>query len=123
MTRAVKAAVGPLAGSGLLKQGRRQHERLAGKLELERNLVAFVQRAHARPFDRGDVHKHIGSAVVRLDETKALRGVEPLHSTGRHRCPLSLSEAGNLAEEADDCNGEDEYPASVPSALNPSAPP
>ena len=57
--------------------------------DLVADLRAFVQRAKARLFDRRDVHEHILPTGVRLDETKALGRVEPLHNTCRH-VPIPL---------------------------------
>ena len=58
-------------------------------LEFEGDLLAFIQRTEVRPFNGGDVDEHVRAAVVRLDEAEALGGVEPLHSTSRHRSHLS----------------------------------
>jgi hypothetical protein len=44
--------------------------------------VAFVQVVEPGPFDGGDVHESVGPAVLRLDKSKSLGGVEPLHSSG-----------------------------------------
>jgi len=41
-------------------------------------------RGKTSAFDRADMHEHISSAVVRLDEPEALLAIEPLHSTCRH---------------------------------------
>src|SRR4051812_42563867 len=61
-------------------------------LQLEDDLLAFVQRAEARALDGGDVHEDVVAAVVGLDEAEALGGVEPLHGAGSH--VLSLSSLG-----------------------------
>jgi hypothetical protein len=53
-------------------------------LELERDLLALSETGKTGSFDRADVHKHIISAVVRLNEAKTLLAVEPLDSTCRH---------------------------------------
>src|SRR4051812_16974592 len=58
-------------------------------LELEADLLAFRQRAEARTFDGGDVDEHVLAAAIRLDEAKALGGVEPLHGSNRHSRHLS----------------------------------
>ena len=73
-----------LIGSGLLELGRGHLARLAIPFQFVGQLVAFVQRANARTLDRGDVHEHVGAAVIGLDEAKALGRIEPLYSTGRH---------------------------------------
>jgi hypothetical protein len=48
-------------------------------LDIEGEPVAFVEAVHSGTFNRADVHKAIGSAIIPLDETKALRAVEELH--------------------------------------------
>ena len=48
------------------------------------DLLAFTQLAQTRALDRGDVHEDVRAAGVGLDETVALRAVEPFHSTGSH---------------------------------------
>ena len=50
--------------------------------EIELQPVAFVQLAQARTFDRADVHKGIGLAVITGDEAKALHRVEELDGAG-----------------------------------------
>src|ERR1700761_5311460 len=57
-------------------------------LELVAELLAFVDRAEARAFHRRDVDENVRAAVVRLDEAKALGGIEPLHCAGRHELYL-----------------------------------
>ena len=54
------------------------------RLNVERDLVAFVQAAHAGRFDGADVHEHILAAAFRRDEAEALGGVEELDSTDSH---------------------------------------
>src|SRR6185437_10131132 len=53
-------------------------------LQLVADLLALIQRAEARTFDRGHVNEHVVAAVVGFNEAEALGGVEPLNSTGRH---------------------------------------
>src|SRR4051812_40486539 len=53
-------------------------------LQLEADLLAFVERAEARTLDGRDVHENVVAAVVGLDEAEALSGVEPLHGAGSH---------------------------------------
>src|SRR5215470_11094435 len=56
------------------------------------NLLAFHEGAHAGALDRADVHEHIPAAVARLDESKALLGVEELHGTcGHHGLLVAMS--------------------------------
>jgi hypothetical protein len=56
--------------------------------DFEAELLAFVQAAHARLFDRADVDEHVRAAVVRGDEAEALGPVEPFHRAGIH-CRVS----------------------------------
>lgn len=51
--------------------------------QFEVQAVAFVERAHASPFDRTDVDERIRLAIVALDEAKALHRVEELHGAAR----------------------------------------
>jgi len=44
---------------------------------------AFIQVAYASPFDRADMDEYVGAVGVRLDESKALCCIEPLHCAGR----------------------------------------
>src|SRR5215212_10186241 len=54
------------------------------RLNVEREALTFVQRFHAGALDCRDVHEHVASAVVRLDEPVAAFAVEELyHSTLR----------------------------------------
>jgi hypothetical protein len=47
--------------------------------------LPFIQRTQPRAFNGGDVHKNVlAAAPSRLDESIALRRIEPLHSTFRH---------------------------------------
>src|SRR5262249_129955 len=54
------------------------------------DLLAFHEGAHAGAFDRADVHEHVPAAVARLDESKALLGIEELHGTCGHHGLLAL---------------------------------
>jgi hypothetical protein len=47
-------------------------------LDVEGNPVAFIQAMHPGTLDSTDVHETVGTAIVALDETKALRAVEEL---------------------------------------------
>src|SRR5262249_32205486 len=56
------------------------------RLDVERDTLAFVERLHASTLDCGDVHEHVASAVVGLDEAVASLGIEELDGTTlRHR--------------------------------------
>src|SRR5690349_12750061 len=48
------------------------------RLNLEGDALSFGQILQSRPFDRGDVHEHIASAIVRLDEAVAAFSIEEL---------------------------------------------
>src|SRR6185437_15502712 len=54
------------------------------RLDVERDLLALVQRAHAGRLDRGGVDEHVLAAAFRRDEAKALGGIEELNGTDRH---------------------------------------
>jgi hypothetical protein len=58
--------------------------------DLERNLVAFVQRLEAVSRDGRKVHEHVLAIVLR-DKTKPLAVIEPLHYTVCHSCFSSAS--------------------------------
>src|SRR5688572_1644699 len=51
--------------------------------DVELNGVPFSERLEALPLDRAEVHETVLLAVVRGDEPKPLRVVEPLHLAGR----------------------------------------
>jgi hypothetical protein len=55
--------------------------------------LAVLQTADAGALNRGDVHEHIRTAVLGLDEAIAFRGVKPLHSSCRHQAHLILKTA------------------------------
>src|SRR4029079_12416641 len=59
--------------------------------DLERDLLAFRQRAQSGALDRADVHEHILRAVGRLDESKTLLRIEELHGTCRHHGSPSVA--------------------------------
>jgi hypothetical protein len=42
---------------------------------VESDLLSFVEGTHASAFDRADVHEHILTAVIRLDEAEAFRSL------------------------------------------------
>src|SRR3954454_11067509 len=48
------------------------------------DLLAFREAAHAGLFDRADMHEYILRAVVRLDESEALLGIEKLYGSDWH---------------------------------------
>src|SRR5664279_1106653 len=56
------------------------------RLDVEADLLSFVQTFKSSRFHGGDVHEHIAPAVIRLHEAVASFAVEELHNTGlRHR--------------------------------------
>jgi hypothetical protein len=66
--------------------------RLAGpsiRNEVIRDLLSLIEVLHPGALDGADMDKNILAAVIRLDEAKALRGVEPLHCSLRHETLLS----------------------------------
>ena len=58
--------------------------------EVELDLLAFRQVAHAGALDGADVDEGVLAAVVGLDETEALGGVKPFHGSHGHERTLSL---------------------------------
>ena len=50
--------------------------------DLERHLLAFLQRLEAAALDGTEVHEQVGAAVFRGDEAETLGVVEPLDGTG-----------------------------------------
>src|SRR5581483_7642740 len=66
--------------------------------DVEADALTFVQSLEARLFDRGNVHEHVASAVVRLDEAVTPLRIEELHNPSlRHRetpLPAHCSAAG-----------------------------
>src|SRR6185369_17534755 len=51
---------------------------------VEGDLLAFLERLEARRLDRAVVAEEILAAVIRRNESEALRVVEPLHGTCSH---------------------------------------
>lgn len=47
--------------------------------------LAFGQRAHAAALERADMHEHVRTAIVGLNETKAFLVVEEFDSSWGHR--------------------------------------
>src|SRR5208337_5106406 len=52
--------------------------------DVEVHLLTLVQIIHPSALDGADVDEHVRAAVVRLNEAKALLGVEPLNGSGLH---------------------------------------
>src|SRR5271157_1315233 len=53
--------------------------------DLEADLLAFAQMRQARALDGADMDEYVLAAVLRLDEAKALLGVEPLDGSDLHK--------------------------------------
>jgi hypothetical protein len=51
---------------------------------VERNFLSFFQGAHTSFFNCTDVHKHIGAAVIGLDETETFLIIKPFNCTLGH---------------------------------------
>jgi hypothetical protein len=77
------ACIFPLALNGAQIVSRRLAAATVGD-DLERNLLAFVQRAHTGPFDRANMNENIVAAFIRLDEAKTFLAVKPLNCAGLH---------------------------------------
>jgi len=60
--------------------------------------LTFIERAKAGTFDSGDMDEHVSAAVLGLNESIALRRVEPFDSAGSHR---GLLECTNVIERHD----------------------
>ena len=52
--------------------------------DVERDLLAFGQGAHAGGFHRSGVHEHILAAAFRGDKAKAFGGIEEFHGSDSH---------------------------------------
>src|SRR5580700_9048360 len=50
------------------------------------DLLALVEFAETRALNGADVDEYVLAAVIRLDETKAFRCVEPFDGSRSHRC-------------------------------------
>src|SRR5262249_367958 len=59
--------------------------------------LTLVERSQAGALHRGDMDEHVSAAALRLNETIALRRVEPFHSAGSH---LGLLVCTNLIAAA-----------------------
>src|SRR3984885_7126028 len=60
------------------------------RLDIEADALTFDQRLQPRTLDRGDVHKHIATAIVRFDETVSTLTVKKFDRTGHcHRATPS----------------------------------
>ena len=64
-------------------------------LDLELDLLTFVERAQSGALDGGDVHEDIPASICGLNETIALLRVEPLHRSARH-CRILRSQRSGI---------------------------
>src|ERR1700731_604013 len=79
----------------------RRHPAALSLLELEVQLLAFVETVHAGPLDSGDVNKDVSASIRRLDKPVSLLGIEPFDRTGRHvaETPFSIQAAARRAAD------------------------
>src|SRR5690606_12435131 len=69
---------------GGLKVGSRGLAAAAVRLDLEGDLLALAELAHAGALDGGRVDEDVLAAVIRLDEAEALVDVVEFHGPGLH---------------------------------------
>jgi len=74
-----------LAGSSDSLQVRRRGLALLASLDVEADLLAFIEASQAGALDGRDMDKDILRPVVRLDEAVPLLGIEPFDRAFRHR--------------------------------------
>ena len=80
----VKLAEAKRTGSALARhQINRRVFASSINLDVEFQPIALSKIAHARTFDRTDMHKCIGLAIITGDEAEALHGIEELDRSGR----------------------------------------
>src|SRR5476651_1992074 len=65
------------------------------------DLLALVQAVHSRALDGADMDEHVLAAVVRLDESETLGGVEPLDGAFGHHSLSSASGREHAQKRAD----------------------
>jgi hypothetical protein len=66
-------------------------------LDLELDLLTFIERAQSGALDGGDVHEDVPASTCGLNETIALLRVEPLHRSVRHFRILQVSDQEFIA--------------------------
>src|SRR5271165_1438147 len=81
--RSAQNALWRFGSGGAKVAGARLARALVGD-EFEVDLLAFVQVVHPGALNGADMDEHVRAAVVRLDETKALLGIEPLYGSDWH---------------------------------------
>src|SRR5262245_12720179 len=74
-------------------------------LDLERDLVALVERRHAGTLESRGVYEHVLAAVFGLDKAEAARMIEELHSAidtshGGNSFPVRVSNNGPWTQES-----------------------
>jgi hypothetical protein len=52
--------------------------------QLKANLLVFLQIAQSCLFNGRNMHEHISAAIIRLNKSKALGAIKPLHSSRYH---------------------------------------
>jgi hypothetical protein len=67
-------------------------------LDLVAHLLAFLQITQAGALDGADMNENVRSAIIRLDEAKALLTVEPFHSSVSHVTLQAKLEEGPIRE-------------------------
>jgi hypothetical protein len=57
--------------------------------DLKSDLLPFAKITHPSALDGRDMDENVLTAIIRLDEAKALGGIEPFHGAGGHKSPPS----------------------------------
>src|ERR1700721_1184149 len=88
--------------SGDLQVARRRASGALVSDDLIGDLLALVEFAETRALNGADMDKHVLAAVIRLDEAKAFRCVEPFDGSRTHRCsPVDEVEwSGRICQSA-----------------------
>jgi hypothetical protein len=63
--------------------------------EFVTNALLFIERAHASGFNRRNVDERVATAIIGLDETIALVGVEKFYSTFDHGITFLMHRTAN----------------------------
>src|SRR5260370_42012354 len=88
-------------GAGLLDLKVHRRRLAAALFKLEFNMLALIERAQTRAFNRADVTEHVlaTTAALRLNETVALLHIEEFHGACRH-CRLLKERAQRACRRA-----------------------
>src|SRR5262249_4771530 len=70
------------------------------RLQLERDLLALVQRVEAGALDGADMHEDVLAAIARLDEAVTFGRIEPLDSAAGHEALPGWLQNAALARTA-----------------------